>query len=145
MNDENLTRPSRSEARKRGKSGGVASGISRRNKKAMQEVWETVRKLPVSAGELADIEQIQSIAELKGANITVGQAIILSIAKRAMSGDVRAFEALSRLTEAKSRIDEIEAEMAVLEVVRLRMEVDAFRRIESEYDSGVTIVDDIHN
>lgn len=109
----------------------------------MQEIWEAVRSMPIGEGELSELEEIKSIARLKGANITVGQAMIFAIAKKAMKGDVRAFETLSRLTENAKRSEEITAEMAALELEKLRIEVDAYRRYEAKIGGGVMIVDDI--
>lgn len=145
MNNGNLRPLTTEEAREIGKAGGMVSGKKRQEKKAMQEIWEAVRSMPIREGERSELEEIKSVARLKGANITVGQAIVLALAKKAMKGDVRAFETLSRLTENAKRSEEIKAEMAVLELEKLRIEVDAFRRYEAKTGGDVVIVDDISN
>ncbi len=145
MNNGNLRPLTTEEAREIGKAGGIVSGKKRQEKKAMQEIWEAVRSMPIREGERSELEEIKSVARLKGANITVGQAIVLALAKKAMKGDVRAFETLSRLTENAKRSEEIKAEMAVLELEKLRIEVDAFRRYEAKTGGDVVIVDDISN
>ena len=145
MNNGNLRPLTTEEAREIGKAGGIVSGKKRQEKKAMQEIWEAVRSMPIRGGERSELEEIKSVARLKGANITVGQAIVLALAKKAMKGDVRAFETLSRLTENAKRSEEIKAEMAVLELEKLRIEVDAFRRYEAKTGGDVVIVDDISN
>ena len=145
MNKENLRPLTTEEAREIGKIGGIVSGKKRQEKKAMQEVWEVVRFMPIGAGELSELKEIKSIAQLKRANITVGQAMVLALAKKAMQGNVRAFETLSRLTENAKRSEEITAEKAALELEKLRIEVDAYRRYEAETGGSVVIFDDISN
>ena len=144
MNDKNLN-PVRteSEARALGRIGGKASAASKRNKKAMQEIWQIIYYMPIGEGELSEIEEIRSIAQLRGANITVGQAMVLALAKKAMKGDVRAFEVLSKLTESGRRAEEITAEKAALELEKLKIELDAYRRYEAKNSTAIQIVDDI--
>ena len=43
-------------------------------------------------GKFADIESITSFAALKGKNISVQEAMIISMLQRAMKGDVKAAE-----------------------------------------------------
>lgn len=145
MNNENLRPLTTDEAREIGKTGGIMSGKKRQEKKAMEEVWEVVRSMPIGAGELSELKEIKSIAQLKRANITVGQAMVLALAKKAIQGDVRAFETLSRLTENAKRSEKIAAEKTALELEKLRIEVDAYRRYEAETGGSVVILDDISN
>ena len=91
-NEENLRAPSTEEARARGAKGGVASGKARREKKAMKETLETLLSMPLEDGKADDLEQIKSIAALKGKNITVQDAIMFAQIKRALKGDTRAAE-----------------------------------------------------
>lgn len=91
-NEENLKTPSAKEARERGAKGGKASGKARREKKAMKETLETLLTMNLQAGTGDEIETIQSIAELKGKNISVQEAIMLAQIKKAMKGDTRAAE-----------------------------------------------------
>lgn len=91
-NDANLKTPSTSEARERGSKGGVASGKSRREKKAMKDTLAELLSMPLKDGKATDIETIKSLAKLKGKNVTVQEAIMLAQIKKAMSGDTRAAE-----------------------------------------------------
>ena len=77
------------EAVERGKRGGIASGKARRERKMMREDAQMFLEMPLNAGQLEDVEYL---AEVKGKNITVQQAILLAMIKKAMKGDVRASE-----------------------------------------------------
>lgn len=91
-NEKNLKTPSTSEARSRGKKGGIASGKARREKKALKDTLEELLAMPIKDGELKNIDQIKSIAGIKGKNITMQEAIMLSMLNKAAKGDVKAAE-----------------------------------------------------
>jgi hypothetical protein len=92
-NEQNLipftSEQSQEEAKKNGSKGGIASGIARRKRKMMREDAQMFLEMPLNAGQLEDVEYL---AEVKGKNITVQQAILLAMIKKAMKGDVRASE-----------------------------------------------------
>lgn len=92
MNSENLKTPSTDEARSRGQLGGLASGRARREKKLLRETLETILKMSLQQGDCSDIDDIQSLAETNRKNITVQDAIILAMVKKALKGDVKAAE-----------------------------------------------------
>ena len=72
--------------------GGIASGKAKREKKAMRETLETLLSMTLTNDQIMDIESIQSVASLEGANITVQEAIMLAQIKRALTGDTKAAE-----------------------------------------------------
>ena len=74
-NEENLKPGTTSEARKRGKKGGVKSGKARKERKAMKETAEMILGLTLKDGTVTDLEDIQSMAAANGKNITVQDAI----------------------------------------------------------------------
>lgn len=75
-----------------GRKGGLASAKAKREKKAMKETFETLLAMPLKSGKAADVEDIKNFAALKGKNITVQDAILLSMIQKALKGDVRAAE-----------------------------------------------------
>lgn len=83
---------STSEARKRGRAGGIASGKARREKKAMRETLDILLSMPMKDGEYADVDSIQSFAAIKGKNISVQEAILIAQVQKAMKGDTKAAE-----------------------------------------------------
>lgn len=75
-----------------GAKGGIASGKAKREKKAMKETLEELLAMPIRDGRAADIDKIKSIASMKGKNITMQEAIMVSMLNKAAKGDVRAAE-----------------------------------------------------
>lgn len=80
------------EAREKGRMGGIASGKVRREKKAMKDTLSTLLSMSLKDEAVTDIETIQSVAALKGRNITVQEAIMLAQIQKAMKGDTKAAE-----------------------------------------------------
>lgn len=73
-----------------GRKGGIASGEKRRQKKALKETIQAVMSMPLYSGKkkMSSIESIKALEEVGNKNIEVQTAIILSIVKKAMKGDV---------------------------------------------------------
>lgn len=92
-NEKNL-KPvqSKSEARSRGRQGGIASGKARREKKLLKETLEAIMSLPMQKGKNTSVEDIQNFAAIKGKNISVQEAIMIAQVQKAMKGDTRAAE-----------------------------------------------------
>lgn len=88
--DENLVpmnQRSKGEARSLGAKGGIASGVSRRRKRDMQQALNAILDMPLKKGKL---QQIRNLSEVKGKNITAEQAMLLAMVNKALKGDVRA-------------------------------------------------------
>ena len=110
MNEENL-RPfdkmSKHEQREIARKGGTASGRARRENKVMKDTLEMILGLSLKKGKKANVESVQSLAELKGKNISVQEAISIAVAQRAMKGDVSAV-AFIRDTTGQKPTDKVE-------------------------------------
>ena len=95
-NEENLkpftSDQSREKAVSNGRMGGIASGKSKREKKAMKDTLADLLSMPLKAGKSADVETIKNLAALKGKNITVQEAIMLAQIQKALKGDTKAAE-----------------------------------------------------
>lgn len=78
------------ERREAGRKGGIASGEAKRRKKAMRERLEVLLELPIKSGKKADLESIKNFTALKGANITVEDAVMLAQIQKALKGDTAA-------------------------------------------------------
>ena len=89
---DNLKVPTSEEAREFGRRGGIASAKKRRERKAMKETLEELLSMPLKKGASADISKVRNIAAMKGKNITIHEAIMLSKLQKAAKGDVRAAE-----------------------------------------------------
>ena len=75
-----------------GRQGGIKSGETKRRKKAMKETLEVLLSMPMKNGKTSDMESIKNFAALKGKNISVQEAMIISMIQKAMKGDVKAAE-----------------------------------------------------
>ena len=92
-NEQNLNPvKTKSEARTRGRNGGIASGKARREKKMMRETLEALLSMPMKSGKAADIETIKNFAALKGKTITVQEAMMIAMIQKALKGNVNAAE-----------------------------------------------------
>lgn len=109
MNEENLKKgkatqfKSGEEAAKSGRKGGIASGKSRKAKKTMREAAQIALELTVGTGKKVDIEAIKSLAKVNGKNITVQDALILTLVKNGLAGNMKALEMLIELTETSNQ------------------------------------------
>lgn len=106
-NEQNLkpftSDQSREEAKKNGKKGGIASGESRRRKRTMKEDSEFILSLALNGDDVDSLEEVQSLAELKGKAVTVQLAGIIAQAKKYIKGDKGAFELLMALSGNKPK------------------------------------------
>ena len=156
MNTENLKKGKATQftggeqAANSGRKGAYAAAEQKRKKKSMQRTWDIIKSMPLKSRDQDDIAEIQSIADMQGANITVEEAMILAMTKKAASGDVRAFEALSKFTDQNraaqlaQRAAELANKKAKLEIEQLEMQVHAYKSaLETAESSQVVILDDI--
>ena len=73
-----------------GRQGGIKSGETKRRKKAMKESLEILLDLKLKPGKECDIENVKDFASLKGKNITVEQALLITQIQKALKGDTTA-------------------------------------------------------
>ena len=73
----------------------------------MKETLKALLTLPLENEQVADIETIQSLAILKGSNITVQEAILLQQIQKAIDGDTKAAEYV-RDTAGEKPTDKVE-------------------------------------
>ena len=69
--------------------GGKASVKARRAKKSMQELAKVILNMSITNGEVHNVEDMKSIAEIKGKNLTVDQMILLKQVEKALKGDLQ--------------------------------------------------------
>ena len=93
--------------------GGKNSAISRREKKTIKSVFDELLSMPMKDGKIADIEKIKSIANIKGENLSVQDALCLAIIQKALRGDIKAFMSIVEIVgqttgaERNEDIDEL--------------------------------------
>lgn len=71
--------------------GGKKSGESRRRKRDMRELVCDILEMNIKDGKAEDFK---NLAESKGKNVTVSEALVLAQIKKALGGDTRALEFL---------------------------------------------------
>ena len=113
---KNFHEMTREELAECGRIGAAKSTETRRRKRQMKDALETLMNMPLKTATAADIEQIRSMQELKGANITVGEAIALAQVQKALKGDTTAAQFV-RDTSGQKPKDEVDLTGAVPVVI----------------------------
>lgn len=101
---DNLKVPTSEEARKYGSKGGIASGKARRKKANLRKAFETILQAEVASPNVK--KQLEEL----GFDSTNEMALAMVMMQKAMKGNVRAFEQISRLTaiDTKDSLDKRE-------------------------------------
>ena len=121
-NEQNLipaNKRSKSEARKNGSKGGIASGKARRKKANLRKAFETILQAEVASPNVK--KQLEEL----GFDSTNEMALAMVMMQKAMKGNVRAFEQISKLTttDAKDTLDKKEQKARIK-----RLELDNKKR-----------------
>ena len=121
-NEQNLkpaNKRTKSEHREIAKKGGVASGVARRKKANLKKAFETILQAEVASPNVK--KQLEEL----GFDSTNEMALAMVMMQKAMKGNVRAFEQISKLTttDAKDTLDKKEQK----ERIR-RLELDNKKR-----------------
>lgn len=77
-----------------GRKGGLTKGDNFKKRKLLKETLEIFLQMPVRKGKITDCESVKAFAELKGKNITVDQALMLTLVNKALHGDLNAMNML---------------------------------------------------
>jgi hypothetical protein len=98
-NEENLKpfgsgKLTESEERALQRKGGVNSGKTRSIKAREKEEWLELLSLPMKDGEL---DELKSLAGVKGANLTVSKQMKAVLIREVLKGNLRAYELLLRV------------------------------------------------
>jgi hypothetical protein len=107
VNEQNLIKNSErtpSERRENAKKAGVASGKARRKKANLKKAFETILQADVAS------PNVKKQLEKLGFDTTNEMALAMVMMQKAMKGNVRAFEQISKLTttDAKDSLDKKE-------------------------------------
>jgi len=77
--------------------GGKASGVVRRAKKTTKEIIDIYLSMSMGEGDPASIETIQSIAKVKGVNLSVEEAGTYQQVAKMIKGDTNAYRTIMAL------------------------------------------------
>ena len=111
-NEQNLRVPSSEEARELGRKGGIASGKARRRKADLKRAFNTILKADVAN------ENISKQLEALGFEATNEMALAMVMMKKAMKGNVKAFEQIARLVaiDTKDSLDRKEQRERIVSI-----------------------------
>lgn len=98
--------------------GAKASVAARKQRKAMAGTLKYFLRLPLKNGEID--ESARSLMDLQGMNITVQDAMTMALIKKALRGDVRAYEIIRDTVGEKPQI-EIKSDVSVIPVPLIPM------------------------
>lgn len=135
-NNENL-KPVRtkSEARERGRNGGIKSGESRRRTAALRDTMNKLLTMKVEVDGLSDVLRAD------GCESTYEEVITMAMIQRAMLGDVKAYKAIMQVIGQTSKSD------ADLEEQKSKVELNRAKKDnltgESETDEALEKLDEI--
>lgn len=94
-NDENLIPGGHKLTVEEASRGGKNSVISRNRRKKDLEEWDELLSLPMKDG---DLDELKSIAGIKGANLTLSKQLKAVLIREALKGNLKAYELLLRCT-----------------------------------------------
>lgn len=119
-NNENLIRLSPSEAREYGRRGGKASGESRRRKADFRKTLNLLLTAEI------DNPEWTPILEAMGLDSTLESAVNAAIIKKALAGNVKAYEAI-RDTLGQTLKSELDIEEQLAKIAHLNAQADALK------------------
>jgi hypothetical protein len=126
-NEENLipftSDQSREEAKKNGRKGGIASGISRRRKRSLREAADLIVSLKVTDKKVKDKLNKMGIDE---EDADYQAAVLAGVVVRGMKGDPKAASLLFSLLddEQTSTNEQAEAHNSLVDAIRNRQHED---------------------
>ena len=73
-----------------GRKGAEKANETKRKRKEMRETLDILLNMPMKKGKVYSAEDIKSFADLKGKNITIDQAMMITLVQKALKGDLNA-------------------------------------------------------
>ena len=73
-----------------GRKGAENANETKRKRKEMRETLDILLNMPLKKGKVYSAEEIKSFADLKGKNITIDQAMMITLVQKALKGDLNA-------------------------------------------------------
>lgn len=99
------------ERRENGRKGGLKMGENRAKRRKTQEILQILLDLPINTRKkITDIEEIQSLTQLNGKNITVAEMIQVQQVKKALKGDLNSATYI-RDTVGEKPVEKVEAKV----------------------------------
>lgn len=90
-----------------GRKGAEKANETKRKRKEMRETLDILLNMPLKKGKVYSAEEIKSFADLKGKNITIDQAMMITLVQKALKGDLNAIS-MVRDTVGEKPTDKME-------------------------------------
>lgn len=127
------------EAAKNGKKGGRASARKRQERKSLAEALEIALTMPMRSGKVTPIDKVKSFDDVKEANLTVNDRIVVKLVQKAMNGDPKAVELIrEQIGEAKPL--QVEASVRLVDEAKLH---DIKKRIDKDPELLKALMDEL--
>lgn len=137
-NNENL-RPVRteSEAREKGRAGGKASGVARRRKADFRKTLNLLLTAEI------DSEEWTPVLQALGLDSTLEAAVNMAMIKKALAGNVKAYEAIARYSGQSEKTERDDAEQAA-KTEQMKAQTSKITKDPQEQEEdGVNIINDV--
>ena len=86
-----MSERSKDEARELGRKGGIRSGEIRKQKADLRKRLRELVAMPLRAG---DIDEIETLADAKNANLSISDALLAKLVVMALNGNIKAMNTL---------------------------------------------------
>ena len=93
-----MSERSKAEARELGRKGGIASGKTRSANAQMKKRLEQIIQMTLKEGKA---DKIKNLADAKGANLTISDALLVKLVTMALSGNVKAINTLMGMLDTQ--------------------------------------------
>lgn len=107
--EELNSRKTPEERREQARKAGIASGEAKRRAKTFREIGQILVEATLRSGEVSDVEEIKTLGDLNGANLSIKDAMIWQQVQKALKGDTKAFEVV-RDTIGEKPVEDLRVE-----------------------------------
>ena len=129
---KNLTSEQR---REYGRRGGLTKGENARRRKELRETLDILLDMPLKKGRTTSVEKVQAFTEMKGKNITVDQAMMVTLIQKALKGDLSAI-AMVRDTIGEKPVEKVNMDAKVTKNPMEDLSVDELRELIKNNDTN---------
>ena len=118
-----------------GKIGSQKAHESRRRKKEFKETLEILLSMSVKKGRKTDVDDVKCFADLKGKNVTVDQALMVTLINKALHGDLSAITTI-RDTVGEKPVENVNVDAILTKNPFDDLTVDELRELIAKGDDG---------
>lgn len=118
-----------------GRKGAEKARENRRKRKEMRETLDILLSMPMKKGKVYTAEDIKCFADLKGKNITIDQAMMITLVQKALKGDLNAI-GMVRDTVGEKPVEKVNMDATVTKNPFDELTADELRELIAKGDKG---------